>query len=950
MEEGLVQIRIIAEDNFDEITIKIIDIYKDTQAPEIIINSPNPHEYLNSSPIINAVFYDLNNDSLWYRVWQESAWKSGKVMLSNNTDQLMDQNIWDNQLSEGSFRIYFYANDTMGHLSLPKSINLFKDTIYPILVIISPENNTFYNSRPMIQVDVYDVNFDKLWYEVNGQIEFLQDNQDILLAESIWINLPDETDFIIKFFANDSAGNLNNSIQLSFYKDIISPRITILSPEMNDVFSSEYFNFNLSIDDLNLKEVCYSVYTTEAGWSSNITVNLEQLFGEIDNGIWDSCQNGTIYLKFYAKDGNGNTHYEQVKIFKDTIAPSIQLLNLKDYQKVKFPPDFSINIQEAFLESTWYILINATNPSDFTENYTFQYPDENTILNIYWNQFDEGDIIIRFYARDLVGHINSSEVIVTKDESAPDISLISPEYFDYYSILPPSFNITKGGDDINRTWYYLSNSDYSYNTEYYFFEGTIGNISQDAWNQFGEEGIIITFGINDSLDNRNWDSVYLIKDTITPLMIINDPFNKTKHSSRPIMNITVFDENLDDLWYMINGQEASLYNNSERLLDHLIWNSLPDECIFTIHFFAKDKAGNLNDSFSYTLYKDIIEPRLIINNPNDNYAYNSRPIINVLVHEMNFESLWYEINGETVCFPNNTDQLLNVDIWNIFADESEFIVDFYANDSLGHTKSISYTIYKDTIAPRLTIHNPINNSGYKTLPSIMVDAYDLKFEQLWYVLNGQTKFLQNNTEINLDQSIWNIFSEEQKIILNFYANDSLGHTKSISYTIYKDTIAPRLFVSSPINNTAWDQPLYLDVIVFDLTLENIFYSVNDFVIALENNTNTQIDLNLWYNLTEGDYKLWINTTDLAGNTNFTVIYFIYSKQLPLKPFNILDVLFGSSGLIFPILSAGIMVPVSFFVTRTRYYRSLSKQEKQKTKHILILAALLLGTIVLFYLV
>ncbi|MFO7796660.1 MAG: hypothetical protein R6W84_10945 [Promethearchaeia archaeon] len=946
IDDGLIQIKIRADDSFNKITTVTLNIYKDTEEPVIMINSPEQYAFYNNPPIINAVFNDLNPDFLWYRVRQNFNWKSDKIPLSNNTDQLLEQEIWDNQLTEGSFYIYFYANDTLGHNEV-KALRFNKDTLIPNLTIITPINKTFYNSRPAILVNVYDLNYEKVWYVVNGQKFFLENGVQTLMAQSIWDSLSNEEVFTIEFYANDSAGNINNGTSYMLYKDILSPRININYPYMGKVFGIEYFNFGLDLEDLNFQYIWYSLHTKDEGWSENITLALGQLSGEIDNNLWDSYQNGTIYIRFYANDSAGNFDFKQVKIFKDLIAPNIQIISPNNGQRFNNAPNFILNITEPFLESTWYMLINSSNDLHFTENHTFQYPNENFILSQYWNEFNDGEIRIVFYANDSISHVNLSEVIVTKDQNAPGILINSPRWGDYFSLEAPYFNVSTSGDYINQTWYYLSNSNFSYKSKNYYFSGDIGQINQSAWNVFGNEGIYIFFKINDSLNNQNMDYIFIVKDTFTPLIYINNPLNETSYGTIPSINVSVYDNNYYyNLWYEVGEEKRILYNNSEDLLHYSIWNSLPDECSFIIHFFAEDKAGNINDSISYLLYKDVIEPRLKIHNPINNEIFTTRPYFDISVQDMNYDSLWYRLEQQNIFLENNTPVILEEMLWNALSNECEFTITIYANDTLGHTHSVSYNLYKDILEPRLIIHNPINKTIFKTIFSLNISIYDKNFENAWYIINGQKVFLDNNTEIYLNQSIWNLLAAEDTFILEFYANDSTGQIKMISYTLYKDIVAPRLTILSPLNKTSWDEPFSIHALVYDSNLKDLYYSINGTTIYLENNTKTTIDLNIWYQLSEGVYELKIYANDSLGNLNYTIIYI----EIIEKPFNLLEFLIGPSGVIFPILSAGIMVPIGILVTKTRYYKSLSKKEKKKTKHVLVLAALLFGTIVFLYIV
>jgi hypothetical protein len=91
-----------------------------------------------------------------------------------------------------------------------------------------------------------------------------------------------------------------------------------------------------------------------------------------------------------------------------------------------------------------------------------------------------------------------------------------------------------------------------------------------------------------------------------------------------------------------------LTNGVGELLNLTIWNSLTDEGSFTIYFFANDSAGNVNNLYSRTLYKDIVTPSLVINLPSDGTYWNSRPNIQATATDTYLDSVWYEVGSSNL--------------------------------------------------------------------------------------------------------------------------------------------------------------------------------------------------------------------------------------------------------------------------------------------------------------
>ncbi|TFF85771.1 MAG: hypothetical protein EU518_00545, partial [Promethearchaeota archaeon] len=337
----------------------------------------------------------------------------------------------------------------------------------------------------------------------------------------------------------------------------------------------------------------------------------------------------------------------------------------------------------------------------------------------------------------------------------------------------------------------------------YWDNGTIGNF----WDDYGEFGYDLNddgigdvpYNITGSANSKDNYPIWDDGGDSIPQLVVNFPSNNSKSKTPPLINVTVYDNNLDKIWYEVNEQIVFLDNNTEVLLKQSIWESIGNETIFIIDFFGNDTDGNLNDSISYRLYKDELSPRLQIEDPDDGETYSSRPPIKVVVYDLNYDTLWYEVNGEIVLLDNNTEVLLTQSIWDSISDETAFTIEFFANDTLGNlNESISYLVYKDQLTPRLFIEDPDDGETYSSRPPIKVVVYDLNYDTLWYEVNGEMVFLNNNTEVLLTQAIWDSIPDETSFTIEFFANDTLGNlNESIIYTLHKDQLTPRLIIENP---------------------------------------------------------------------------------------------------------------------------------------------------------
>jgi len=120
-------------------------------------------------------------------------------------------------------------------------------------------------------------------------------------------------------------------------------------------------------------------------------------------------------------------------------------------------------------------------------------------------------VMLTFYANDTLGHTNSAQVTIYKDNTSPIIEIIAPLPDQLFQEEPPSFEVEISDPNLDVMWYTLNNS----TIRYYFIEN--GTIDQDAWNALTDFDIVITFYARDQLLNTGFKSINIMKNyTQTP--------------------------------------------------------------------------------------------------------------------------------------------------------------------------------------------------------------------------------------------------------------------------------------------------------------------------------------------------------------------------------------------------------------------------------------------------
>jgi len=853
----ILTIRFYANDTLGNTRFLDITIIKDVAPPDIIINKPNLYDLFGANPpYMDINIFDDNLDDVWYQLTNESITTANYTWIGS-----ISLDVWD-EFGNGTVDIIFYANDSLSNFAT-RYITVRKDIISPLIFINYPSNySVFGDNPPNIIINVDEPNLDKIYYQIdNGTIITNLYSWTGIIEQIIWDQVGNGTLSII-FYSNDTVGNLGSNI-LMIRKDIIGPKIIIKKPEPYSLFGKSPPIINVEFHDPYLSHMWYQLRNV-----SITTINYTWM-GIIEQSIWDLFGNGTILINFYANDSLGNLGIGSLLIHKDIVAPKIIINYPKSYDVFgESVPDINIIFDDKNLNNTWYQLKNE---SITTLNYTWTGLLEQNV----WDQLGNGTVTIMFYANDLMGNFGHAEIIVLKDLSAPIINVIEPDEFAIFGWIPPEFKVYISGVDIHSCWYKLLGNKH-------YFTKTNGiiviSLNQTKWDEFGNGTIIIEFYVNDSVGNIGFDIIKLRKDIFAPKVKIHFPVYEGYWNKPPILNISFFDPNYDSLWYKIGNNVVLLKNNTEQIIDTVIWNNL-EQGEFQIYIFANDTAGNINNTYSFTLFKDTLAPLIKIKLPVNNTYSNTPPTFDITCFDPNFNAVWYGDGNINISLTNNTKQSLDWEIWNRIPD-GIYQLYIYANDTFGHLNDLfTLTLYKDTSAPEITIFSPHNNTFYSQPPILNIYAIDPNLESLWYKIGEFAGVLQNHIEYEIDQSIWSILPQGQFNIY-LYANDSFGYlNSSLILTLYKDTLAPRIIINLPHNQTYWNSNPSINITAYDPNLEKIWYKIGINYSLLENNTKILISDYIWSNLPEGRFVIEIYASDNLGQINDTYKLILYKDTL-----------------------------------------------------------------------
>ncbi|MBA7519506.1 hypothetical protein ES705_11585 [subsurface metagenome] len=283
----------------------------DNAPPEITINSPIQNQLFgNSPPSYEISIVEPKIHTIWY-----SLNDHGRYIVSG-TEGTIDQEAWE-MWDNGTVTIKFHVNDTGGRSAF-QEITVRKDTSSPEININSPTlNEIFGKVSPMFNLSIMSDKLDTTWYSINNGPKYFFSGTSGTIDQLAWESCGNGTVNII-FYANNTVGNIAFK-EIVVRKDIISPVISILSPNYNDLFGNNAPNFDLIISEWNPDSTWYSL-------NGGANISFVGSNGIIDQTAWNQLGNGTILIEFYANDTLGNLGFNSIIIKKDTISPDLMII------------------------------------------------------------------------------------------------------------------------------------------------------------------------------------------------------------------------------------------------------------------------------------------------------------------------------------------------------------------------------------------------------------------------------------------------------------------------------------------------------------------------------------------------------------------------------------------------------------------------------------------------
>jgi len=483
---------------------------------------------------------------------------------SQNTMDFCDDLVLDN-----SYGLYLagYSSDFDNHFTL------LKFEIPAMFDVLKPNSDQVFGKiSPSFEIQKLASNIDSTWYSLNHSGKYFFNGENGIINKTAW-NSFGTGEIAIIFYANNTLGSIESE-EIRLYKDLIEPNITIIDLIPNRLYGNFSPNFNILIDSPDLDEVWY---TLDNGFNNYTVIGNS---GTINQTAWDNWPNGTVVIKFYANDTVANIASESIQVYKDLSAPFIEINSPHAFKLYGKSLSYDLDFFGSNLDKMWYTL-NEGGKNFFVS-------DIGTINGSIWEDCEDGLIHIEFFINDTESKETSTDIYVYQDTTSPEITILYPTEFQFFSDAPPTFNLTIIDENLNSTWHSLNGGFTNFT-----ITGNSGIVDFDTWNSSLEGVIVVSFYANDSVSNFRSIEIILNKDTIQPNVSINTPiFNNRYVNQVPQYNVTISDINLSQKWYRINDGSANFFSSNTGFINSTQWDLCENDYV-NITFYAIDLAGNI---------------------------------------------------------------------------------------------------------------------------------------------------------------------------------------------------------------------------------------------------------------------------------------------------------------------------------------------------------------------
>jgi transcription initiation factor IIF auxiliary subunit/DNA-directed RNA polymerase subunit RPC12/RpoP len=461
----------------------------------------------------------------------------------------------------------------------------------------------------------------------------------------------------------------------------------------------------------------------------------------------------------------------------------------------------------------------------------------------------DGDYTIQINAQDEARNSNSSWYFFTLDSTSPIIILNSPGN---NSIILDGTTLDFAIIESN-----LDQANYSVNGGLNVSLPDPFDISTSGW---VEGDYTVSINAKDVVGNLNTSWFFFTIDSTKPYIKLNSPLNNSVIPNGTLINLSIIDLHMIQVNYSINGgPDIPLSDPFD------ISTSGWVDGDYTVQINVKDEAGNSNSSW-YFFTLDSASPTIILNTPGNNSIIQAGIPLDFSIIEPNLAQVNYSVNGGL-----DMSLLDPFDISTSGWTDGDYTVQINALDIAGNLTTAWFFFEIDSIRPEIMLNSPGNNSYIPSGIILNFTVDDLNLDFANYSINGGAD-IPLSDPFDISTSGW----IDGAYTVQINAQDMAGNINSSWHFFTIDSQTPVITLNDPLNNSIHPSGLILDFSISDPNLDHVNYSIN---IGPSTPFFDPFDIST-FGWSDGDYAIYINAEDMAGNKNSSWYFFTVDSTMP----------------------------------------------------------------------
>ncbi len=769
VDDGTHQIVAYANDSVGNLANQSIVVTVDNTPPDVSITDPQNNSLVSGTVNIHVNSSDQNPDTTWLEI-------NGTVVQTWGGEGTFTYS-WDTtSYSDGVYEIVAYANDSAGNIKSYK-IYVEVDNTPPSVTIDSPANNSVVSGVVDVIVASNDPHNDTTWLTINGTI--VQTWSGAGTFTYSWNTTAYENGYYeLVAYANDTLGNMDSyRIIIEVANEALS--VSITTPSNNSVVGG-IINITVTSSSANTTWLVIDG-TSRQYWSDSGTFIYQ----------WNTTieSEGQHEIVAYANDTEGNIASYRILVVVDNTPPNVIINTPANESLLSGIVTISISSSDSHADTTW-LEINSSAVQYWPGDGTFSYSwDTGT--------YSDGDYEIRAYANDTAGNTAYYSIIVTVDNTPPQVTISNPTNNSVVGGVVV-IEIVSSDAHPNITWLEINGS----LVQYWPGDGTF-TYSWDTESVSDGTYKIAAFA-NDTLGNIASYTIFVDVDNSPPSVVINAPVNNSVVGGVVTIELSSDDPHGDNTWLIIDDALVQTWSGCGTYTYDWNSNSVADGN-HEIKAHANDTVGN-TAYYRIIVEVDNTQPNVVINSPQNNSIVNGTITIELSSSDLHPDKTWLDIDDATVSIWDGSGTFTyQWDTTSVTDGNHEIVA--YANDTVGNVGTYSIIVTVDNTPPSVTITSPDNDSTVGTTFDVTWDASDqaTDIEKVEVYLNGTLEATYVKDVNMTNTHTFENLEAGKDYLVNITVYDSAGWSSSDEILVH--TSGFFISILSPSNwdafNTTW---------------------------------------------------------------------------------------------------------------------------------------------------